>query len=62
LSRSERLHVSGCAKGCARPDPAAYMLTATAEGYRFARRSKAADALDGALLRNAADFNAEQAA
>jgi precorrin-3B synthase len=38
------LHVSGCAKGCALPAPAALVLTATATGFRLIRDDVAAGA------------------
>ncbi len=37
------LHVSGCAKGCARPAPTAATLTATANGYDLIVAGKAGD-------------------
>ena len=37
------LHVSGCAKGCAHPGPAAVTLTATADGFDLAFHAKAGD-------------------
>ena len=37
------LHVSGCAKGCARPFPTAATLTATDRGYDLVLRGKAGD-------------------
>ena len=40
---SFRLHVSGCAKGCALPQPAALSLTGTAAGLSFIADGKAAD-------------------
>lgn len=38
-----RLHVSGCAKGCAHPRPADITLTATPDGFALARNARAAD-------------------
>ncbi len=38
------LHVSGCAKGCAHPAAAAMTLTAVADGFIFARNSRAGSA------------------
>ncbi|MCB1381664.1 MAG: precorrin-3B synthase [Notoacmeibacter sp.] len=35
------LHVSGCAKGCAHPGPAAFTLTATRDGFDLARNARA---------------------
>ncbi len=40
------LHVSGCAKGCAHPGPAALTLTATPRGFDLIRRGAAAAAPD----------------
>ena len=37
------LHVSGCAKGCARPFPTAATLTATADGYDLVLKGKPGD-------------------
>ncbi|OIQ74694.1 ferredoxin-nitrite reductase [mine drainage metagenome] len=37
------LHVSGCAKGCALPGPAAFTLTATVAGFDLIRNGKASD-------------------
>jgi precorrin-3B synthase len=37
------LHVSGCAKGCARPAPVAVTLTATATGYDLILAGSAGD-------------------
>jgi precorrin-3B synthase len=33
LGPDQRLHISGCAKGCAHPGPAPIVLTATGQGY-----------------------------
>ena len=38
------LHVSGCAKGCARPAPTAATLTGTANGYDLIVAGRASDA------------------
>jgi precorrin-3B synthase len=38
------LHLSGCAKGCAHPGPAAITLVATETGYRLIRHGRAGDA------------------
>lgn len=43
LSGATRLHVSGCAKGCAHPGACDVTLTATARGYDLIRRGRAAD-------------------
>jgi precorrin-3B synthase len=32
---STRLHITGCAKGCAHPHPAPITITATAKGYNL---------------------------
>src|SRR5262249_45828707 len=37
------LHVSGCAKGCARPTTTAVTLTATARGYDLIHEGRAGD-------------------
>ena len=37
------LHVSGCAKGCARPTATAVTVTATADGYDLILRGRAGD-------------------
>lgn len=42
LPPGQRLHISGCAKGCAHPEPADVTLTATADGYALIRRGSAA--------------------
>jgi len=39
-----RLHVSGCAKGCAHPGPSAITLVATADGFDLVRDGSARDA------------------
>jgi precorrin-3B synthase len=43
LPPGQRLHVSGCAKGCAHPDPTEITLTATPEGFSLAHHARAAD-------------------
>lgn len=43
LPEGALLHVSGCAKGCAHPGPAALTLTATATGYDLIRHGRARD-------------------
>lgn len=40
---SHRLHVSGCAKGCAHPKPAATTITATRAGYDLIHNGRASD-------------------
>ena len=45
------LHVSGCAKGCARPAPAAATLTATAAGYDLSLLAEPATSRRGAAFR-----------
>lgn len=49
-----RLHISGCAKGCAHPEPAAITLSGAADGIHLILDGKASDA-------PAATFNARQA-
>ncbi len=49
VARSDALHVSGCAKGCAHPGPAALTLTGTAAGFDLIRNGTAADAADATL-------------
>ncbi len=44
------LHVSGCAKGCAHPSPAAVTLVATSQGYDLIRGGRASDPPDTAGL------------
>jgi precorrin-3B synthase len=39
-----RVHVSGCAKGCAHPAPAALTFVGTADGYALVRHGRAGDA------------------
>lgn len=46
LPPGRKAHVSGCAKGCAHPEPADYVLTATPGGFVAARNGKAGDAPD----------------
>jgi precorrin-3B synthase len=38
-----RVHVSGCAKGCAHPAPAALTFVGTADGYALVRNGRAGD-------------------
>ncbi len=38
------LHLSGCAKGCAHPAPAAAVLVAGRDGYALLRQARAGDA------------------
>lgn len=38
-----RLHVSGCAKGCAHPGPCDFTLTATPDGFDLARNARTGD-------------------
>lgn len=45
----KRLHVSGCAKGCAHPGAADVTLTATAAGFDLIRGGTAADAAEAAF-------------
>jgi precorrin-3B synthase len=44
IATDARLHVSGCAKGCAHPDPAPFTLVATADGFDLVRDGSARDA------------------
>jgi precorrin-3B synthase len=44
LAADSRLHVSGCAKGCAHPGPAPITLIATAHGFDLVRDGSARDA------------------
>lgn len=44
LKSDARLHVSGCAKGCARPAASALTLTAAEDGYSLIRNGRANDA------------------
>jgi precorrin-3B synthase len=46
--RLPKVHLSGCAKGCAHPQPAEWCLTATEQGYDLARNAVAGEA---AILR-----------
>ncbi|MFD2741411.1 precorrin-3B synthase [Sulfitobacter aestuarii] len=41
IPEGQHLHVSGCAKGCAHPRPAALSVTATASGYDLIRNGRA---------------------
>jgi precorrin-3B synthase len=43
LARDERLHVSGCIKGCAQPGPAPITLVATPDGFDLIRDGSARD-------------------
>lgn len=43
LPKGQRLHVSGCAKGCAHPGPSDLTLTATSQGYDLIQNGTAAD-------------------
>lgn len=43
LPAGERLHVSGCAKGCAHPGPAAITLVGTADGFDVVRNGSPRD-------------------
>ncbi|HZR71723.1 precorrin-3B synthase [Bradyrhizobium sp.] len=44
LAADTRLHVSGCAKGCAQSGPASITLVATAEGFDLVRNGSTRDA------------------
>lgn len=44
LGPEQILHVSGCAKGCAHPKPAALTVTATAQGFDLIHNGRASDA------------------
>jgi precorrin-3B synthase len=44
VAADSRLHVSGCAKGCAHPPPAPITLVATAHGFDLVRDGSARDA------------------
>jgi precorrin-3B synthase len=44
LAADARLHVSGCAKGCAQSDPASITLVATAQGFDLIRDGSIRDA------------------
>lgn len=46
LAADTRLHVSGCAKGCAQSDPASITLVATAQGFDLIRGGSTRDAPD----------------
>jgi precorrin-3B synthase len=56
------VHVSGCAKGCARPSPAAVTLVAGADGWALIRRGAAGDAPDMRGLSQAQALAAAHAA
>lgn len=43
LGNTQRLHISGCTKGCAHPKAAPLTLTAQANGYSLVRDGKASD-------------------
>jgi precorrin-3B synthase len=43
IPSDSRLHVSGCAKGCAHPGPAPLTLVATAHGFDLVRDGSARD-------------------
>lgn len=43
LKPGQTLHLSGCAKGCAHPKPAAFTLTATNCGFDLVRNGRAGD-------------------
>jgi precorrin-3B synthase len=44
LPAEARLHISGCAKGCAHPDRADITLVATADGFDLIRNGTTRDA------------------
>lgn len=44
ITSHDRLHVSGCAKGCAHPGCASFTLVATGTGYDLIRKGAAGDA------------------
>ncbi|WP_407176251.1 precorrin-3B synthase [Bradyrhizobium sp. STM 3562] len=44
MAAGAHLHVSGCAKGCAHPGPAAVTLVATADGFDLVRNGSTGDA------------------
>jgi precorrin-3B synthase len=46
LPAQQRLHVSGCAKGCAHPGPADLTLVANGQGYDLIRNGTASDTPD----------------
>ena len=63
--RPKRLvHLSGCAKGCAHPQPAPITLVAEPEGYGFVRHGRAGDAPErrGLTLDEALDLVAAEPA
>jgi precorrin-3B synthase len=43
IAADARLHVSGCAKGCAHPGPASITLVATSEGFDLVRGGSTRD-------------------
>ena len=43
LPTGQKLHISGCAKGCAHPAAAETTLTATGQGYDLIRNGTASD-------------------
>ena len=49
VPQGQVLHVSGCAKGCAHPGPAAIALCATATGFNLIRHGRASDIPAGAF-------------
>ena len=53
VPQGQRLHVAGCAKGCARPDATDITLTATPDGWQANRGGKAGE---GAITPNPADL------
>jgi len=55
LPEGKRLHVSGCAKGCAHPEAADFALTATPRGFVAAQNAKAGAAVD-AIAHAPAEF------
>jgi precorrin-3B synthase len=46
IPEDARLHVSGCAKGCAHPGPSAVTLVGTADGFDLVRRGSPRDAAE----------------
>lgn len=44
VPQGKRLHISGCAKGCAHPGPTDLTLVATAQGFDVIRNGRASDA------------------
>ena len=53
VPKGTMLHVSGCAKGCAHPAPAPYVLVGKSEGFGFGQNARA-DGLTHAPLTAAA--------